>query len=376
MYELRRGQTSIFLPALFCFGLYACLCHKGGVPDNHAETPNVLRLDAGPRDAGVVSIVQRDAALTTVDAARADADLAGYDAALPAFDSGPGMNPAIDSFGVGKLYPTRSGGREWYLPSDAEKPSSEWNVENISVTRVSAGVFHTVGENGQVRLSVGSPSGRTWWRNVEMTAYFRYTEPRDSNGQERHWALIARGERHDDSDAMNGNDINGGVPAPSGTATWPGYPYGNATINPRCLGASYHGNFYISGSGLLEKEVSHANGYAAQREETTVKNFVDPLNRWFGLKFVVRNAQSDTRVHLELWLDANADGRWQRLTQSDDTAGSWASKDPSIDGCTAAPFSYTPDELLTWAGPWVIFRSDSIAMDFRWLSAREITPLP
>jgi hypothetical protein len=31
---------------------------------------------------------------------------------------------------------------------------------------------------------------------------------------------------------------------------------------------------------------------------------------------------------------------------------------------------------MTWAGPWLIFRSDSIAMDFRWSSAREIAALP
>lgn len=53
----------------------------------------------------------------------------------------------------------------------------------------------------------------------------------------------------------------------------------------------------------------------------------------------------------------------------------WAAEDSTIDGCTSAPFRYQPDQLMPWAGPWVIFRSDSIAIDFRWFSVREIDPL-
>jgi hypothetical protein len=273
------------------------------------------------------------------------------------------------------LHPTTAGGREWYLPDDAEKRSDEWNVESNPVTRVSAGIFHTSGNDGEVRLSVASPSGRAWWRNVEMTGYYRYTAPMDSNGQARHWELLARGERHS-SNNVNGNSINGGVSAPAGTATWPGYPYGDVSLNPHCLGTSYHGNFYLDGRGLFEKEVSHSGGYASQRAEKAAPAFANPLDRWFGLKFVMQNADGAQRVHLELWLDANASGDWALLTQGDDTPGSWSASNQALDGCTTPPFSYRPDQLMTWAGPWLIFRSDSIAVDFRWLSAREIAPLP
>jgi hypothetical protein len=47
-----------------------------------------------------------------------------------------------------------------------------------------------------------------------------------------------------------------------------------------------------------------------------------------------------------------------------------------LDGCTAAPFSCHIDHKITWAGPYVNFRADSLSFDFRWLSAREIDPLP
>jgi len=281
--------------------------------------------------------------------------------------------PFTDPFGVRRIYGTIPGGREWYLPADAETPNAEWNVEDNPVTKVSPGVFHTLGNDGEVRLTVSSPSGKAWWRNVEMTAYFRYTAPHDSNGQARHWELLARTERHSGNSA-SGSSINRGVAAPAGTATWPGYPFGSGTVNVHCLGSSYHGNAYVDGHVLFEKEITHTEGYAPQRGSTQTPDLANPLNRWFGYKFVVRNADANRRVHLELWLDASADGTWRRVMQYDDSAGKWAA-DGNLDGCGSSPFAYSTDQLITWAGPWLIFRSDSIATDFRWLSAREVGPI-
>ena len=99
------------------------------------------------------------------------------------------------------------------------------------------------------------------------------------------------------------------------------------------------------------------------------------MSRWFGLKFIARNADNQQRVHLELWLDAQADGQWSQLTQADDNGCDWVAQDASLDGCTGSPFFYSKSQLLSWAGPWATFRSDSIEMDFRWLSVREIEPL-
>ncbi len=39
-----------------------------------------------------------------------------------------------------------------------------------------------------------------------------------------------------------------------------------------------------------------------------------------------------------------------------------------------APFRYAADQVMTWAGPWVTFRSDSVVMEFKWLSVREVGP--
>lgn len=117
----------------------------------------------------------------------------------------------------------------------------EWKPETNDVTRVSPGVFHTFGEGGQVRLNVTSPTGKAWWRNVEMTAYFRYAADRVCCGQVQHWELFARGERHSETD-IAGTAIDDGVAAPPGTAVWPGYPYGSGLVDVHCLGTAYHGN--------------------------------------------------------------------------------------------------------------------------------------
>lgn len=311
-----------------------------------------------------------------MDAASTDAATDGLDADGIGTTSDPAIpvsGTSVDRFGVRKIYPTRPGGREWTLPDDAQRSSQEWNVEANPIERVGGDVFRTSGNNGETRLTVASPAGKTWWRNVEMTGYFRYTRGHDSFNQERHWEFLARSAVHTTEDIRSA-DINGGVRAPPGTPTWPGYPYGVGAVNGHCLGTSYHGNVYVAGHAFFEKEVSHYDGYAGQRGriDGVLKN---PLGRWFGFKFVLRNADLGRRVHMELWLDAQATGDWKRVSTYDDVAGRWSATQAAVDGCTKAPFSYRPDQLITWAGPWLTFRSDSIEIELRWLSAREISSL-
>lgn len=281
--------------------------------------------------------------------------------------------PSVDRFGVREIHPTTPGGREWTLPDTADTPDDEWQPETNDVTKVSSGVFDTIGDNGQVRLNVVSPAGKAWWRDVEMTGYFRYVSDHVSDGQVQHLELFARGERHS-STSITGDEINGGIAAPPGTATWPGYPYGSSTVDVHCLGTAYHGNVYPTGRALFEKEVTHVEGYADQRGVVSGTGAA-PKGAWFGMKFVVRNTKAMDRVHLELWLDAKADGTWTMVTSYDDTFGNWPASTTTLDGCTAAPYRYTPAMLLSWAGPWVTFRSDSIELQLKELSVREIGPI-
>lgn len=171
--------------------------------------------------------------------------------------------------------------------------------------------------SGSPRIDVISPAGKAWWRDVEMTAYLKYESVKTTDpSQAPHWTFYARGERHTSSTTVaDPKTINGGVLAPVGTATWPGYPFtGTTSIDARCLGSSIKGAIYPDGHGWWKKEISHTEGYTASR--------------------------------------------------------------PPPNGVVAAPFSYATDQLVTWAGPNVTFRVDNLVYDFKWASAREIEPLP
>ena len=364
-----RPQTTVALSAV----LACCACDD----PNETMSDSVSARPSPPAamDATIASGALPEAGVDATRSNEGEAGAALRDAAPPRPQDAQPATAAFDRFGVRKLYPTLSGGREWTLPANAEIPSREWNVERNRVTRVGPDVFHTAGNDGETRLSVASPRGRAWWQNVEMTGYFRYTAPHDAHGQARHWELLARSEKHTSASRVPTEAVNDGVAAPAGTSVWRGFSYAAPTLNGRCLGSSYHGNLYVDGRALFEKEISHSSGYAGPRGQTKERVLVDPLGRWFGLKFVLRNADANRRVHMELWLDRDATQRWVRVAEADDTPGSWRASATDLDGCAAPPFSYAPDQLLTWAGPWITFRSDSIEMDFRHLSAREIAPL-
>ena len=196
------------------------------------------------------------------------------------------------------IYPTVPGGREWHLATKAQPSDPEWKPDSASdlMTATSEeGVFHS---SGSPRFSVRSPSGKPWWRNVEMTGYVRYGGP--VAGQLRpHWEWYARGERHT-AQPLDPAAINDGIRAPAATPTWPGYPFdGVAQLNSRCLATSYHGNVYADGEVHLEKEISFTQGYGRETRGLVKSGALGASHSgWFGFKFVVRNFGSDRGVAL------------------------------------------------------------------------------
>lgn len=281
--------------------------------------------------------------------------------------------PGNDPFGVKMLAPTKAGGREWFLPATADKADAEWQP-GIVITKVSPGVFHV---SGAPRMMVVSPAGKAWWRNVEMTSYVRQTGTVNVyQDQEPHWTMFARGERHANNNIAPAS-INLGNPAPMGTVTWPGYPWnGLASINNACLSTCYHALFYPTGKMILEKEITHTEGYGARNAgQLTLGGFQPALNRWFGAKFLLRDMSGDKAVKLELWVDKNGDRNWVKATEASDT-GNWAAGNANLNGCAGAPTRYGVNQVVTWAGPWAAFRVDNLAYDFKWLSVREVDPLP
>lgn len=297
-----------------------------------------------------------------------------------------------DRFGVRQLYPTAVGGRVWFLPDNAETKSAEWDPDGA--TKVGDGVFNN---HGQVRMTVKSPTGSAWWRNVEMTGYVRYRRERIEDPPQRPtWSWYARGERHTSNFVVAGAEYNDRVPAPDGTVTPPGYGLykDQASLNARCLGTAYHGNLYPPYEGTqhytagpatrvkIEKEISHVAGYTNPNPECAVDASLKNGRLgegWFGLKVVIRNFAGNRSVKTELWLDREANNNWSLLAEKADT-GDWfatsSATNPPIDGCGSPPFNYQTFQVLTWAAPWVTFRSDNVDWDFKSLSVREISPAP
>jgi hypothetical protein len=305
------------------------------------------------------------------DAARPSPDVQPEDPAdAGAVEAGPMPDPGNtekDGFGVRKIYPTKAGGREWSLPATAERSDGEW-ISGSSVTGTGEpGVFHI---QGSPRLAVASPVGKPWWRNVELTGYFRL---RGNMGGDiaPQYQFYARGERHVTS-MIAGASINQSRPAPAGTPAWPGYPF-SGMINGHCLGTSYKGYLYISGRMDFKKEISHTAGYTGARDGKQVAGGV-PMNAWIGFKVMIRNFNADQAVHMESWVDEKATGDWRKMSEVRDTGG-WQGG-AGLDGCNAAPFNFKQDQLITWAGPYVNFRFDNLSSDLKWLSAREIAPMP
>jgi hypothetical protein len=291
---------------------------------------------------------------------------------------------------IRQLYPTVEGGREWRLPDGADlntDPEFRPDPDEGTVTIVEAGaptVYHTdgAGSDAEIRLNVHSPAGKAWWRNVEMTAYYRSVHAIGTAGPP-HTEMVMRGGYHTSSMVAR-SSINDGVFPPAGAVTW---PWWNAfapgdTIIGSAEGTSYHGNLYFPpgvGSPVfwvsVEKEISHMQGYCGPRGTIGGSNHLPAQGQWFGEKFVIRNSVDGSRVKLEVWLDAQADGNWVKMTEYTDQNGAgndWRAS--AIDGTDASPYDIALNQLITWAGPYAGFRADNSSLDFADLSVREIAP--
>src|SRR4051794_31814734 len=125
----------------------------------------------------------------------------------------------------------------------------------------------------------------------------------------------------------------------------------------------------------IHKVNLHPSGYTGARSTIVPCPKGTPANHWVGLKLMIRNLPGNKSVHVESWLDQNADGNWKKMTETVDNGG-WLGGASNPDGCHAAPFRYGDDQIITWAGPYVNFRFDNTSSDIKWFSAREIDPMP
>lgn len=232
-------------------------------------------------------------------------------------------------FEVSELYPTKPGGREWFL--NATEPRDGFLISPAAATlhRNLDGPWQIGRETGSretgLRMYVISPNG---WRDVEMTGYVRLKS--FSFDEEFAWAV--RTSQHTDS-------------------------------NP-CEGAAYYGALSFAGEATFQKEVAHFDGGFTDKRRSSIT--VDPLkDRWVGIKMVAYNVQQG--VKLELWVDDRAENNWTKIAETTDDGG-WSSRKGFC--------GRNSDHVISETRPRVMFRVDNATFEFRDLSVREITLEP
>ena len=252
----------------------------------------------------------------------------------------PNVMSLSDKFGILEIYPTKPGGREWFI--DMNNPTEDIEFEpGSNITHQLDGSWQTSGQHdngtyiGEVRMAVSTLPGSEQWKNLEMTGYAKII-PTNHPNDSLVWSV--RGGRHNNTVPCEGTALKGGIDV-NGTVSW-------------------------------AKEIWHTGGYTSKLTEEQVTNSI--IGRWIGWKIVVYNMNNDTTVKMESYLDDKANNNWSKVTDLTDNGGWYAnSPDPIFYGANCEK---TKDYIITNGGPMAIFRSDNMTWNFKDLSVREIQP--
>jgi hypothetical protein len=283
-------------------------------------------------------------------------------------------NEDLDRWGIRKLYPDAAGDKhqEWYM--NEEKPTSDpqfQNWKNAGLVRMQdgSGSFYVDGsgtDKAQVRLEGWSKKG-TYWLDGEVTCYVKYL--RDIKGKKKgDYAaqLYLRGGHHSRRRGQGGD------------------------------GSCYKARLYKDGNTAIVKEIQHSpEGYANNRPGMRIIDKGDITNKWLGMKIVVYNFQEKDNgrvwVKVEFWVNVDCMDKngnidlskqtWIKAAETVDK-GNWKgmskpTKWPSVDVNSKTPKVRQPDEIITKPGGTKngnlgALRTDSVAIQFRYFSIREI----
>jgi hypothetical protein len=255
---------------------------------------------------------------------------------------------SVDKFGIRKIYPTKTGGEEWFMnminptsdsrtipPAMTKNSDGSWKVTN---TQTRYRVFPSTGWNDDLYTTLdqkalaqkGYMQGSNDWKNVEMTGYIKA----NTAGSETKFIWYNRGGQHRDSQP--------------------------------CEGTAYKGNLYFDGRTRFQKEQWHPGGYPTTFSPIPATTSLE--DRWVGFKYVVYNFVQNGKVVVKMqnWIDDRNNGNWVKIAERVDSGG-WGTYGTKCGGA--------PDQLITWGGPQASFRWDyATNVDIKNLSIREIQP--
>jgi len=271
-----------------------------------------------------------------------------------------------DPFGITYLHPTHTGGREWFANwnnhhsrsfTNAIDPDDKWFDTDHGDGNYSIDGNGTLTATGPVvRMYVHDPALQfEWAENLEITIYVT----RISETKHVSYAGLQIFAR-----------TNHGTTAPE-------------TKN-LCDTRGYGAKICDDGRFELEKETCHGsnNGTPDVATQTPWKEL--PKNAPIGIKYILRNSDHDTKVHLEIYRDltnGKNGGDWQKMTEfTDDGTNFGVASTPakkSLD--PALPLLYAkvlPDSESKKPMISVYFRHEYATMQYSRASIRQIDPLP
>jgi hypothetical protein len=268
------------------------------------------------------------------------------------------MNRQKDIFGISEIYPTVSGGREWFVNMTNPANSSHFSeTGGFELIKQSDGSWRV--NSTHVRLVVETPSNMTDWKNVEITGYAKLSLP-----------AIVNSTSSFSSDSIS-SPMNNSESEEIDDLAFIGRSGRHSSEVP-CEGTAYVGGLHNEGSVGWKKEIWHTDGYTDERARNVVTEPI--LDKWVGWKVIIydMHLNNETSVKLESYLDDHNNDSWKKVTEIIDSGG-WYSRSTD-DEFFKADCGKGRDHIIVEPGPFVIFRTDNLVLDFKNLSVREIDP--
>jgi hypothetical protein len=284
-----------------------------------------------------------------------------------------------DPYGITELNPTATGAREWFSTwGTGSSRSTDWGFIDPGLVIRGDMVATIAGASGtrSGQMTVTGPNPRIYIRDSESDAIPPSPTPSTWNNVEV--TFFAYSSMTNPSAATSYAGIEAVAKTNHFPDTW------------NCTTRGYGGRMLFDGRIDFEKEVSHtAPEVNVQQSQGT---WTYPLNQWIGYKFVARNVDNNTHVKLEMYRDTTlgnqvnpsvpaGGGNWVKVGEYTDT-GTWSAGYGNCTAQNAFDTGKTDRSLpLTWPNYSVYLRTDDengagLTQYYKWLSVREVAPLP
>ena len=268
---------------------------------------------------------------------------------------------SVDIFGITEIYPTKDGGRVWFVNMSNPVNSSNFSItDGADLTKLSDDAWRI--NSSHVRMVVNTSGNQEKWKDVEITGYIRLSYL-GTNQTEVGLNNTDEGEPNGLT-SIDENEVDDLVFIARS---------GQHTLGAPCEGTAYNGGLHTDGSVGWKKEIWHTGGYTDERANFRISDSF--LNEWIGLKIVVYNlpiANNTTGVKLESYIDDSNSNNWTKVSEFIDSGG-WYTISNNTE-FFSADCGRARDHVIVDAGPNIIFRTDNILLDFRDISVREIKP--